>query len=260
MKIQFERRLTWVLGGSCAALMLLTLAFRAGLGTTALDGSEALLALEPALLRPLKQSQHGLPPYESYGEIAKRPLFTSNRQPAPEGAATPAAPPAPPVALNVALSGVVTGRRGDVAIVIDKTNSKTLQMRVADPLPGEQGAWRLERISAREVVFDGGTQGKAVVKLDPAEGAAAAAPAPPPPTSPTPAPAAAPTPMAPAVDPNQAAAQAAAAVPPAPAPGVAAGAPPSSMDPAAREAEIRRIIEERRAQMRAEAEKQNSPQ
>jgi hypothetical protein len=31
------------------------------------------------------------------------------------------------------------------------------------------------------------------------------------------------------------------------------------MDPAAREAEIRRIIEERRAQMRAEAEKQ-SPQ
>jgi hypothetical protein len=32
------------------------------------------------------------------------------------------------------------------------------------------------------------------------------------------------------------------------------------MDPAAREAEIRRIIEERRAQMRAEAEKQNSPQ
>lgn len=251
MKIQLERRLTWVLGGSCALLMLLTLGFRAGLGTTALDDSEALLALEPALLRPLKQSQHGLPPYESYGEIAKRPLFTSNRQPMPDAPAAPAAPPAPPVALNVALSGVVTGRRGDVAIVIDKSNNRTLQMRIADPLPGEQGAWRLERISAREVVFDGGAQGKAVVKLDPAEGAAAAAPAPPPPV--------APTPMAPAADPNQAAA-APAAVQPSTTPNVAAGTPVNSMDPAAREAEIRRIIEERRAQMRAEAEKQSSPQ
>lgn len=252
MKIQLERRLTWVLGGGCAVLMLLTLGFRAGFGTTTLDDSEALLALEPALLRPLKQSQHGLPPYESYGEIAKRPLFTSNRQPMPDAPAAPASPPAPPVALNVALSGVVTGRRGDVAIVIDKSNNRTLQMRIADPLPGEQGAWRLERISAREVVFDGGAQGKAVVKLDPAEGAAAAAPAPPPPV--------APTPMAPAVDPNQAAAAAPAAVQPSTTPNVAAGTPVNSMDPAAREAEIRRIIEERRAQMRAEAEKQSSPQ
>ncbi len=251
MKLQLERRLTWGLGSCCAALMLLTLGFRAGLGTTALDDSEALLALEPALLRPLKQSQHGLPPYESYGEIAKRPLFTSNRQPAPDAPPAPVTPPTPPVALNVALSGVVTGRRGDVAIVIDKTSSRTLQMRVADPLPGEQGAWRLERISAREVVFDGGAQGKAVVKLDPAEGAAAAAPAPPPPVTPTP--------MAPAVDPNQAAAPVP-AVQPSTTPNVAAGTPVNSMDPAAREAEIRRIIEERRAQMRAEAEKQSSPQ
>jgi hypothetical protein len=218
--------------------MLATLGFRAGMGVDRIDEGEALLALEPALLRPLKQSQHGLPPYERYGEIAKRPLFTSNRQPAPDAPAAPAAPPAPPVALNVALSGVVTGRRGDVAIVIDKTNSKTLQMRVADPL---QGAWRLERISAREVVFDGGPQGKAVVKLDPAEGAAAAVPAPPPPAMP----------MAPS---------AAAPVTPVTTPNVAAGTPVSTMDPAAREAEIRRIIEERRAQMRAEAEKQNSPQ
>jgi hypothetical protein len=142
-----------------------------------------------------------------------------------------------------------------VAIIIDKSNSRALQMRVADPLPGEQGAWRLERISAREVVFDGGPQGKAVVKLDPAEGAAAAAPAPPPP--------AAPVPMAPGGAPPPApAAPATAAAPVAPAttPNVAAGTPVSSMDPAAREAEIRRIIEERRAQMRAEAEKQNSPQ
>jgi hypothetical protein len=241
MRIQLERRLTWALGAICAGLMLATLGFRAGMGVDRIDEGEALLALEPALLRPLKQSQHGLPPYERYGEIAKRPLFTSNRQPAPDAPAAPAAPPAPPVALNVALSGVVTGRRGDVAIVIDKTNSKTLQMRVADPLPGEQGAWRLERISAREVVFDGGPQGKAVVKLDPAEGAAAAVPAPPPPAMP----------MAPS---------AAAPVTPVTTPNVAAGTPVSTMDPAAREAEIRRIIEERRAQMRAEAEKQNSPQ
>lgn len=255
MRIQLERRLTWGLGGLCAVLMLATLGFRAGIGVDRIDEGEALLALESALLRPLKQSQHGLPPYESYGEIAKRPLFTSNRQPLPDTPAGPAAPPATPVALNVALSGVVTGRRGDVAIIIDKSNSRALQMRVADPLPGEQGAWRLERISAREVVFDGGPQGKAVVKLDPAEGAAAAAPAPPPP--------AAPVPMAPGGAPPPApAAPAAAAAPvtPATTPNVAAGTPVSSMDPAAREAEIRRIIEERRAQMRAEAEKQNSPQ
>lgn len=251
MKMQLERRLTWVLGGSCASLMLLTLAFRAGLGVGGLDEGEALLALEPALLRPLKQSQHGLPPYESFSEIAKRPLFTNNRQPAPDTPAAPPTPPAPPVALNVALAGVVTGRRGDVAIIIDKASNRTLQMRVAEPLPGEQGAWRLERISAREVVFDGGAQGKAVVKLDPAEGAASAAPAPPPPP--------APTPMAPAAAPNPATAQAPAPVQPATTPNVTAGTPVVSMDPAAREAEIRRIIEERRAQMRAEAEKQ-SPQ
>lgn len=255
MKIQLERRLTWGLGGLCATLMLATLGFRAGMGVDRVDDGEALLALEPSLLRPLQQSQHGLPPYESFDEIAKRPLFTNNRQPLPEGAAAPAAPPAPPVALNVALSGVVTGRRGDVAIIIDKSNSKTLQMRLADPLPGEQGAWRLERISAREVVFDGGTQGKAVVKLDPAEGAAAAAPAPPPPMPAMPM-----TPPGGAPPPAATPATAAAPATPATTPNVAAGTPVSSMDPAAREAEIRRIIEERRAQMRAEAEKQNSPQ
>lgn len=255
MNATIERQITIVLASLCAVLMLATIAFRLGVGSGYTLAEQSPRALETELLRPLKESKNALPPIEAYAEIGDRPLFSNTRQPLPDTPIKPKGPEAPIVALNVQLAGVVRTRDVDVAILIDKSNSKAIRLKVGQPLPGDQGGWVVKSIEPRQVLFDGGDQGESVVKLDPAASPAAPAPPPPPmrannaPGEPQPVQTAQTQPgQAPGqplpVDPGQQA----------PPPGTPPGNP-STMDPAAREAEIRRIIEERRAQMRAEAEK-----
>lgn len=235
--------MTLILGGACGlfALVALLQTFGIGSGYHLLEGDEA--KLDEDLMQPMQQIEFKLPDFTSYVEIAQRPLFNNDRKPRAidETAGAVAADAAPPVPLNATLLGVLIEPERQVAILRDNTSSSVIRVRQGMPLPGELAGWTLQELEPRKAVFDGGPQqGTAELKLDMSKAPTAAAPPPPPP------PGMAPPPGTPGAQ-----------VPPGTQAPTAASLP---ADEAARQAEVQRIIEQRRAQMRAEAEKMQQQQ
>ncbi|MFO1493628.1 MAG: hypothetical protein U1F26_03095 [Lysobacterales bacterium] len=237
--------LTLGLGSTCGLLAFVAVLQAAGVGS-----GYRLLADEPApleadLMQPMQQIEFKLPDFGQYAEIAQRPLFNNDRKPRPIDAKPPGSEEAPPVvALNVTLLGVLLDPEHQVAILRDNASSSVIRVRQGMPLPGDLAGWTLQELELRKAIFDGGPQqGTAEVKLDMAKAPTGA---------PTPIPGA-PGSM-PGMQPGQPGQP---GQPPMP-----AGAPPQQLpaDEAARQAEVQRIIEQRRAQMRAEAEKMSQQQ
>lgn len=231
---------TLILGSLCGVCALI-----ATLQTLGVGSGYRLLADEPAALdedlkQPLTQIEFKLPEFANYNEIAARTLFTSDRKPRPiddkAGAIAAGAEP-PPVPLNVTLLAVLIDPELEMAVLRDNASSAVLRVRRGMPLPGELAGWTLRELEPRKVVFDGGPQqGSAELKLDMSKTPTAAAP----PPVPVPPPGAMPQPPgAPAATPTAASLPA---------------------DEAARQAQVQQIIEQRRAQMRAEAEKMQQQQ
>ncbi len=228
---------TFVLGGACGLLLLIALLQTAGIGAGySLREPPEVASLDPQLQQRLISVETELPSYGEFAEVEQRPLFSADRRPQP--IAPPPSPnnepPPPVVPLNATLAGIVLTPTTRVALVRDDGTQQVSRIHEGMPLPGELAGWRLKELSARNAVFDGGSQGEAELKLDPA---ADAPPAPPPP------PAAPATPGNPPVAPDPAK--------------ETAQTQQQANDAAAREAEVRRIIEERRRQMREEAERMN---
>jgi general secretion pathway protein N len=238
--------ITLILGGVCGLLALVAGLQALGVGAGVSPLPDEPKALEDDLQQPLQQVEIKLPDFAQYAEIAQRPIFNADRKPRPiEATATAGAEAAPPpVALNITLLGVLVEGDKKVAIFRDNTKSTTLRAKIGMPLPGELASWTLQELEPRRAVFDGGAQqGTAEVKLDVAKAPTGAPP---------------PAPM-------QSTTQA--VPPPVPPPGQPPPQPgqpvqPGQMSPeeAARQAEVQRIIEQRRAQMRAEAEKMSQQQ
>jgi len=190
----------------------------------------AALEREPVRMRP----------WTEYGEVLARPLFNESRAPeeAPptEGDAT-----ATTAALNVALTGVVITADVRIAMVKDNASGKTVRVKLGQPLEGDQAGWTLAELKPRGAVFDGGELGRQELELTiDTKGAPAPEGAPP-------------------AQPNQTTAMAPVPPPPntVPAPGAApvAVAPVENQPQAATAEDIRRRIEERRRQLREEAQR-----
>ena len=235
--------MTLILGGACGLFALVALLQTLGIGSGyhLLEGDEA--KLDQDLMQPMQQIEFKLPDFTSYVEIAQRPLFNNDRKPRAidETAGAVATDAPPPVPLDAVLLGVLIEPERQVAILRDNKSSTVIRVRQGMPLPGDLAGWTLKELEPRKAVFDGGPQqGTAELKLDMSKTPTAAAPPPPPP------PGMAPPPGQPgAQQPPGAQAPTAAALP---------------ADEAARQAEVQRIIEQRRAQMRAEAEKMQQQQ
>jgi len=232
------RLMTIVLGALCGLLALLATLQSLGIGSGYSLSSESPTALEVDLTQPMQQVEFQLPDFPQYIEISQRPLFTNDRKPRPidpnEGAAVATEGP-PPVPLNATLLGVLLDPEHRVAILRDNATSAVIRVRQGMPLPGDLAGCTLQELEPRKAIFDGGAQqGTAELKLDMAKTPTPGAPPPPPAMA---------QPVAmPGAQPGQ-------PQPP--------GAVPQQLpaDEAARQAEVQRIIEQRRAQMRAEAEK-----
>ena len=235
--------MTLILGGACGLFALVALLQTLGIGSGyhLLEGDEA--KLDQDLMQPMQQIEFKLPDFTSYVEIAQRPLFNNDRKPRAidETAGAVATDAPPPVPLDAVLLGVLIEPERQVAILRDNKSSTVIRVRQGMPLPGDLAGWTLQELEPRKAVFDGGPQQvTAQLKLYMPKTPTAAAPPPPPP------PGMAPPPGQPgAQQPPGAQAPTAAALP---------------ADEAARQAEVQRIIEQRRAQMRAEAEKMQQQQ
>lgn len=246
MKRELGQWMTLVLGALCGVFALIAILQSLGVGSGYRLLADEPAELEPELTQPMQQIEFKLPDLAQYIEIYQRPLFTNDRKPRPiEKAGAVASTEAPPVPLNATLLGVLIDPERQVAILRDNASSAVIRVRQGMPLPGDLSGWTLQELGPRKAIFDGGAQqGTAELKLDMSKTPVAGAPPPgmPPPGLPQ-------SPGAPPQQPGQPAQ-----------PGAAPAAQALPTDEAARQAEVQRIIEQRRAQMRAEAEKMNQQQ
>ena len=241
MNTRGGKLLSIVLAGSCAALFLLALALQLGLGRgyTWLAPDVDTAAINAGTI---DKTAFKLPPATEFAATQARPLFNEDRKPSPdEPDDANAAPPAPSVPLNIALTGVVLTPEVRLAMVQDKAKNTSVALHEGMPMPGDQGGWTLTKINPRSAIFREASGEEIEVELstavaNPSANAAGRTTAA---KSPAAAPKAAPNP------PTE----------PLPAPQVLPGAPPN---PNQQEA-LQRRIEERRKQMREQAERMKQP-
>ena len=132
------------------------------------------------------------------------------------------------------LTGIILTNGVKLAMVRDNASGKSVRLKTGMALPGDQSGWKLAEVRARSAVFEGAGQ-QQELKLQINDKGTPAPPAlvavPPPQQQPNP------------------------AQPAQPQPAVAAGQPDFTPPPAANADEIRRRIEERRKQLREEAQR-----
>lgn len=237
---------TLLLGAFAGWSLLVLVVVQAGLGARySLHPDDPSLVQELPRL-DLSRAQTPLGALTEYAQVGERPLFNADRRPIPPPAAPAGTEAEAPAAapLDVVLTSVILSGDTRIAIVLDKKSNKSQSVKVGDSLAGEQSAWKLVELAPRKAVFEGPT-GRNDAELRVFDGSGGEAP--------TAAPVASSTPEDPGAQPvNQAAAAAAAAATP-----QTGGAQAQPQTPEARAELIRRRIEERRRQMREEAERAN---
>ena len=259
MRVDVVGPRTWLLGAVAGWAVLVLLLALLGMG-----GHIARLADDPALVRALPVLRPAPPvrigPLSQYGEAAARPLFADTRRPQPftlqpEGEAEEAPQ------FDFILTSVLQAPSLQMAIIQPSGGGEPIRMKLGES-PEEAQGWRLVELHPRSAVFDG-PQGQKTLDLRTYDGTGGEAPT-----------AIAATPRSQSTRPEpqdegqpvevrdaDASAPSAASPPPAVAgrPAPPRNTAPTNAAPASPEAQmdaIRRRIEARRAQLRAEAQRE----
>lgn len=145
--------LSIALAGACAVLFLLALALQLGVGRgytwLAPDADTAAINAGHIDSTPFK-----LPPEGEFAATQARPLFNEDRKPSPDEPDDANAAPAPPSApLNIALTGIVLTPDVRLAMVQDKVKNNAVALKEGMPMPGDQGGWTLTKINPRSAIF-----------------------------------------------------------------------------------------------------------
>ena len=226
MDAQLARLSTLVLGATCGVLVLTALIQLSGYGRgygwlAPGDGDAAPTELA------IDRKPFSLPAQTRFSEVEARPLFNEDRKATPVDAAEAVVDEKPKVPLNVTLTGVVIVRKSEttpelrVAMVRDNARNETLALKVGMPLAGDQAGWTLVDLEPRLATFRNAADELSEVELQTAAG--------------------------PVSQPSQARV---AVTPPA-----AAGAVAPERKESAADSDLAKRIEERRRQMREEAER-----
>lgn len=186
----------------------------------------------------------GVDGFERYQSIIERPLFSdSRRPPVPETAAEEKPPEPVSAPLNVVVTSIVITKDRRIAIVTYPESKRSQAVSVGSALEGDQSGWRLTELQPRRAVFSGPGGARSDVDLRVFDGTGGEPP----------------TPIAAAAPQRGRGAPVAAAAPATDRPAGEQEAPGSTelelITPESRAELIRRRIEERRQQMREEAER-----
>jgi general secretion pathway protein N len=108
-----------------------------------------------------------MPPASEFAAVDEHPLFNDDRLPTPVDAAGSADTP-PPSPLNVALTGVILDEENHVRVAMlqDKARNQAVALKVGMPLEGEQASWTLVEVKPRLVVFRSAANETAEVELE----------------------------------------------------------------------------------------------
>ncbi|MBS0557620.1 MAG: hypothetical protein JSR27_09445 [Proteobacteria bacterium] len=228
MSTQAAKLTSAILAGLCAVLLLLAIAMQAGFGRGYSwlhpDVDSAGVANVNIDRTPFK-----LPPEARFADTTARPLFNDDRKPTPDAPDEPDVPPPPKVPLNIALTGIILTPQVRLAMVHDKLKNKDVALKEGMPMEGDQGGWTLTKINPRSAIFREAAGDEVEVELSTAVAGQSPAAHPPPGPMPPPRP-----PVSGKFVPGQ------------------PDAPPAQNEQAQA---LQRRIEERRAQMREEAER-----
>ena len=257
---------------SANALVLAFAAWSAGLLVLALAGLGGRVGPHPDNpgLAPavpdvqLSAVAQRLGPVENYAALGDRPLLNPDRRPS---AVRVAAETGNADALDdLVLTSVLIAGQTRLALLQHKDGGEARRVRVGDFVPSSP--WRLAELEPRRALFDGPT-GRRELALRVFDGRGAVQPNLPPPPAAAPAPVAATGTPGPGPGPDGTKGNSPATAMPVPAPAQPAVAPPGQDVAAPTAAEmtqeqqieaIRRRIEARRAQMRAEAGNPPNPE
>jgi general secretion pathway protein N len=247
---------TWLLAALAAWALLTWMLALAGMGSH-VPPLPADTTLQQALPTPRPSPPDRLGPLVQYREVGDRPLFSENRRPQPFVLQPEGNEGTPADTFDYVLSSVLITPQVQLAIVQPTNGGKSVSFHLnesADDLPN----WRLVSLNPRSAVFEGpGGQKSLDLRVWPGGARPAGAPAPTPATNTvTDADAAAPMPAPPPAN----------AMPVAALPAANAGrlgeepTPQENKEEEARAKQqmdaIRKRIEERRAQLRREAQGQ----
>jgi general secretion pathway protein N len=151
MSVRGSRLLSIVLAGICGGLLLLALVLQAGWGRgyrwDTPDESAALAAAK------IDHEVFQLPPKKEYAATDARPLFNEDRKPTPELPTDAPPPDVPPSTLNIALTGIMLTPKLHMALIQDKSKNTTISLREGMPMPGDQGDWTLTELKPRSAIF-----------------------------------------------------------------------------------------------------------
>lgn len=128
------------------------------LALAGMGGRIAALPEDPGLLRPLPPLRPPAPdrlgPLTQYGEIAARPLFSTDRRPKPFSLQGGAQGDGKAAEFDYRLTSVLITPSLKMAILQPPDGSKSVRVRVGEA-PESHPAWRLETLNARSAVFMG---------------------------------------------------------------------------------------------------------
>lgn len=166
MNVQAARILTTALGAACGVLVLAALLQYAGVGRGyrwAADDPDSAPTLPGGTVdeKPLK-----LPPASAFAEVEAHPLFNEDRAPTPAGAEGEDDSNAPQSPLNITLTGIISTPVVKIAMVQDKARNQSVALKVGMPLEGEQASWTLIEVRPRSVVFRSAANERAEVELE----------------------------------------------------------------------------------------------
>jgi general secretion pathway protein N len=165
MNVRVARLTTTALGAVCGFLVLTALLQYVGVGRGyrwAADDPASAPSLPGSAVdeKPLK-----LPPASAFAEVDAHPLFNEDRQPTPIDASD-SSDSAPQSPLNITLTGIVSTSSVKIAMVQDKARNQSIALKVGMPLEGDQASWILVEVKPRSVVFKSAANERTEVELE----------------------------------------------------------------------------------------------
>ena len=180
MNVATARLATNVLAGICGALLLLVITQYAGWGRGYRWAPDAAGDADRGAAAAIDNKPVKMPPASAFADIEARPLFNEDRKPTPADAADGGDGASVPSPLNVTLTGVILDDAHHVRIAMlqDKTRNQAIALKVGMPLEGDQASWTLVEVKPRLVVFKSAANETTEVELEtavaPAPGSRAA--------------------------------------------------------------------------------------
>jgi len=152
MSVQGAKLLTLVLAVTCGALLLLAFLLQIGVGRgySWLPNDDD--AVSPLNGGAVDRQPFKLPAESTFAETMARPIFNEDRKPTPETPETPVAT-TPPVQLNISLTGVILTPKLHLAMIHDNAKNDPFSVREGMPLPGDLGGWTLTKVKERSAMF-----------------------------------------------------------------------------------------------------------